>query len=270
MHIHDNAQSNSNSFVSNKFSLSQRRRGPMALSNFYTDIFVPDVFNRLSDIDDDDELRVRFTEASTPILKLMAEKSMTDHIGLWYPHKHFDVKDGEYIGSYVPDDKPIELVMQTSVLSDRKEFVPACLYMHEGKWMPMQFVSNKVPGAQESYDFFLQNAANFLPEITNMMKELGLKGKMGIVLRNDTSLDKKDGMMLDEQTDRVERFQQFTWKKADDYEKTVFITYWCVDIGADPLDFDDRIEACFEVVGADNIVKVGCQRAHQCCPPFDC
>lgn len=242
----------------------------MAISDLYHDKFVPDVFNGLSDIDDEAERRVKFTDASTSILKKMMEKGVCHHVGLWYPHKHFDVSDGEYVASYVPQDKPADLVMQTSVLKDNKDFVPMCLYMHEGKWMPMQYVSKDIPGAKSSYDYFMRHAADFLPDIGKKMAELNLERSMGIVLRNDISLGKKDGFMLDEETNRGKRHQEFKWKKTNEYDKEVFITYWCVDDVTDSEDSDDKIKACFEVAGPDGIVKVGCQRAHQCCPPFHC
>lgn len=240
----------------------------MTLSDLYSDKFVPEIFNSLSDIDDEEDRRVKFTDASTPILKKMMEKGICNHVGLWYPHKHFDVSKGEYVASYVPQDKPADLVMQTDVLKDKKDLVPMCLYMHEGKWMPMQFVSKDVPGAQESYDHFQTHGAEFLPDIGETMSELNLKKSMGIVLRNEMSR-KMDGFMLDEETNRKKRHQEFRWKKTNEYQKEVFITYWCVDI-MESDDSEDKIKARFEVVGPDGIVKVGCQRAHQCCPPFDC
>lgn len=256
------------------------------LNTMYSKDFNPAAFNSLPDIDEDYMNRPTFTIASTQVLKSMLVENLGEYIGLWYPHKHFDVEDGEYIVSCSKVqmnkdlfNKPVsDVVLETSVIAASKEymsenFVPATLYKYGDKWMPMQYIAKDVPGAQESYDYFLKNGSKFLPTLTETMKLAGLEGRMGLVLRNDTALKRNDQAMLDEKTDKKQRLQRFFWGGNKEPSEDTFVTYWCIDEECMPDDKFDKIKASYDILGFemnDGIVKVGCQRAHQVCAGINC
>lgn len=236
------------------------------MQDIYCDQFDSAVFNKMYDIDEDFDCRPEYTAKTSAVLKAIAQQGITKHLGVWYPHNHFHVEEDERVVSHPvkSNGEPMfgrlagEAALQTSVfkLVDIKDMVPATLYFSEGRWWPVQYIDKSVPGAEESYEFFMKHATEFLSDLTQVMKDAGLGNRMGLALRNDMSLKRKDDRVLSEKTDHKARVQRFYWQ-AEQNSGDLFVTYYCID----DADVGDFIKA-YHDKDESRILKVQCRRAH--------
>lgn len=186
-------------------------------------------FNGLPHIDHDGLANID-RSAETLVAAIISE-GLERHVGLWNPHKHFDVANDEQIVSRRGKSTDKWVVM-TEVEKYNPMNIPCAWKTVDGVWSPMQFVRPDFPGAQESCAALLDKVKTLLPKIDRIIKESGLEGRVGLHLATDTG-HKKDKFLM-ERTDETKRVQRFNWETEEPGMWTTgeyIKTYWVATQG---------------------------------------
>lgn len=192
-------------------------------------------FNALPHIDREELADI--DSCAEALITVIAKEGLEKYVGLWNPHKHFDVSEDEQIVARAVTDSD-KYVIVNRVEKYSADNIPCAWRTVDGIWTPMQFVTPDFPGANVALHAILSTSQTFLPKINNIIQEYGLQGRVGLQLANNVVMETDKFLM--ERTDEHLRIQRFQWEteKPGMWTSGKYIkTYWGAvpDVGSRPM-----------------------------------